>query len=136
MADYDNAVVAEFEPADEVTGYCVAAVTGGRFIKVNRDLGAQGGIFGTENIQVSLCDATAHPIAVARYDMSIAGQVPMLMGHQIIPMKAGAAVAAGAALQSDANGQPITLAAGPKAAVALSAAAALNDVILVKLMLG
>jgi hypothetical protein len=139
MATGDNAVVAVHEPADEVTCYCVAAVTGGRFVKINRDI--PGGVAanawaGTENPQISQAAAADVPVGVSRYDGVIGDNIPVLMANQIIPMKAGAAVAAGVAVQPDANGQPITLASGVKAGVALTAAAALNDIILVKLQLG
>lgn len=49
-------------------------------------------------------------------------------------IEAGAAVAVGATIQSDANGRGITWAAGAKVAIALEAAGALGDLIEIMLV--
>lgn len=69
-------------------------------------------------------------VANANYDI---GEQAGLDTHGIIVVEAGAAVAADAAVQTDASGRAITLAAGVSLGRALDAAAAAGDFIRVKL---
>ncbi|MGS5089066.1 capsid cement protein [Hydrogenophaga sp. A37] len=69
-------------------------------------------------------------VANANYD---AGEQAGLDTHGIIVVEAGAAVTAGDAVQCDASGRAITLAAGASLARALDAATAAGDLIRVKL---
>lgn len=69
-------------------------------------------------------------VANANYDI---GEQAGLDTHGIVLVEAGAAVAADAAVQTDASGRAITLAAGVNLGRALDAAAAAGDLIRVKL---
>lgn len=62
-----------------------------------------------------------------------AGEQASLVTHGIFTVEAGAAIAADAAVQTDASGRAITLAAGVNLGRALDAAAAAGDLIRVKL---
>jgi len=69
------------------------------------------------------------------YELPLAADKPMTIQFAgIAKVKAGAAVAAGAEVQSDGSGKAITLAAGKRAGIALAAAGAANVVIPVALM--
>lgn len=70
-------------------------------------------------------------IAVSMNDPK-SGEV-LELADGIVMVEAGAAIAAGAAVQSDANGKAITLAAGTKAGVALTAATAASQLVTIKI---
>lgn len=62
-----------------------------------------------------------------------AGEQAGVITHGVVVVEAGAAVAADAAVQTDASGRAITLAAGVNLGRALDAATAAGDLIRVKL---
>lgn len=62
-----------------------------------------------------------------------AGEQASVITHGVVLVEAGAAVAADAAVQTDASGRAITLAAGVNLGRALDAATAAGDLIRVKL---
>lgn len=132
MASGDNLVVEVFTPGQEVTGRCTALVRGGRFVVPSADI--TGGWAGTENIRVAEAGAGGHAIGVSRYEGALNEEIPLITNvGSIIPMVAGTGgVTFAQALQAEAGGLPITLAAGVKLGVALSTAAA-GAIVLVKL---
>jgi uncharacterized protein DUF2190 len=133
MALGDNVVIPLFEPADDLTAAVTAAVTAGKFVKNSGSL--QGGplldlsgpttpLVGGNLMQVAQCVAGDKAVGVSKWDAPAVGDVVGLFtGNQVIPMTAGAAITAGVEVQSDANGNPITLAAGRPNGLAVSTAA-------------
>lgn len=67
-------------------------------------------------------------------EVATAGNPATVWMGPVVKVKAGAAVAAGARVQSDAAGKAVTLSAGVAAGVALEAAGAANVVIPVAMM--
>lgn len=133
MATGDNAIVPLFDPGRKVTAVATAAIGAGRFVKPSGNF--QGGplldvtgpttpITGGNNMQVAQCVSGDKAFGVAAYDAAASGDpVPVYCGPGlIVPMVSGAATAAGAEVQSDANGAAITLAAGKSNGMAVSAA--------------
>lgn len=78
--------------------------------------------------------AAARTLGVARAKADAAGEaVPVdVLGTAVV--EAGAAIAVGAQLETDANGRAVTKAAGPAVAVALQAAGAAGEFIEVLLI--
>lgn len=126
-----NESIPVFEPADRISAYCTAAVTGKTFVDISADI--PGGPIGTENIRVAQCAAGAKPVGVACYDGAIADIIPLHTDHSAILMPAGAAITAGQEVQCDATGRPIPLAAGRPAGKALSTQATVGSDVLIKL---
>lgn len=93
-----------------------AAITKDRFVTTAGAVPASG----------AFCPGVAN----ANYDI---GEQAGLSTHGIVVVEAGAAVAADAAIQCDASGRAITLAAGVNLGRALDAATAAGDLIRVKL---
>lgn len=86
--------------------------------------------FATSAGGVPAAGAWCPGVANTGYD---AGEQAGLDTHGIVLVEAGAAVAADAAVQTDASGRAITLAAGASLGRALDAATAAGDLIRVKL---
>ena len=80
------------------------------------------------NYAGSTCGAGARPLGTANaaYDN---GEQAGVNTHGELLVEAGAAIAAGAVVQSDASGRAITLAAGVASGRARDAAAAAGDII-------
>lgn len=121
-----------YEDGDELTGYCTAAVTGKRFVKIaaNRQAGGPNLVGGAitdsiagGNVSIAQCVAGDKVLGVAVYDQALGNLVPIYRAPKVVPVTAGAAIAAGQEVQSDANGEAIPLAAGKAAGLALDAAA-------------
>ncbi len=125
-----NDCIPIYRPGEDVTGRASAAITGKRFLKIsgNRTSGpglsatAEGGLY-----QVAPCDAASHPVGVAKYDAA-SGKNVGIISTGVVPVTCGATITAGQAVQSDATGQAIPLAAGVKAGVAMSAGVTASDV--------
>jgi hypothetical protein len=68
--------------------------------------------------------AGVKPVGVSQYDCPANTSEGSCLGEpgRILPVTAGAAIAAGQEVQSDANGQAIPLAAGRPAGIAMTAA--------------
>lgn len=128
-----NECIPYFEPATRPTGRCTAAVRGKRFVSSSATI--PGGPIGTENIRVAESAAGAHSIAVAAYDGAINEEIPLLRGHMIVPVTAGAALTAGTAVQTDATGRAIPLAAGVKLGVCVSDQATVDSDVAIALNL-
>jgi hypothetical protein len=88
-----NESIPIFEPADRVSGVCVGAVTGKRFVNIAADI--PGGPTGTENIRVATCGAGLKAAGVSCYDGVDGELIPLHTDHSAILMPAGAAITAG-----------------------------------------
>jgi Uncharacterized conserved protein (DUF2190) len=110
------------KPGEDISGHASAAITGARFLAVSGDRTSGPGLATTAeggNYRVAHAGAGARAVGVSMYDAPINGKVGILVGG-IVPVLAGAAIAAGAEVQSDATGQAITLAAGKSLGVCMS----------------
>ncbi len=85
---------------------------------VNRFVGLDGGV----------CAAGAKAAGVAQFDADATEQVGVA-SHGLLLVEAGAAIAAGDEVESDATGRAITKTTGASNGYALDAAAAAGDVI-------
>lgn len=132
-----NEAIAYFDPGDDLNGQATAAVVGRRFVvpSAAKQAGSAGlatDTFGG-SIPVALAGAGVKPIAVATYDAAIGAKVPLARGHKVFPVEAGAAIAAGVEVQSDATGRAITLAAGRPCGICLNTITAAGQVAIVAL---
>jgi hypothetical protein len=125
--------------ADTFTARCSATVTGKRFVKVsgNRTGGGGGGAEGSTTVGVGLstdpenvykvaqCVAKDKAVGVSAWDGASGAEIKVYAcAHgNIIPITAGAAIAAGAEVESDAEGRAITLAAGKALGYCMTAVA-------------
>lgn len=108
-----------YDNGDYLPCKATAAVTGARFVAVSANRDAHG------NIQVAQAGAGADVLGVAQQDAAINAYVTVCAGPGIIvPVTAGAALVFGQAVQSDATGQAIPLAAGVRAGKVIAGAAA------------
>ena len=100
-----NECIALYDDGEDITVHAGSAITGKRFVKVSaaKQSDALGG-----NIVAAPAGAGEHPIGVAGYDIASGSKGPVLRGHKIVPITCGAAVTAGAAVMSDANGKAVT----------------------------
>lgn len=130
-------------PGETFTAKASAAVKGKRFVKIsgNRTGGGGQGAAGAttvgvglssdvENLyQVAQCVAKDQCIGVAGWDAAITAELKVYgKGHGVIlPVVAGAAIVAGAEVESDAEGRAITLAAGKALGICMTAVAAANE---------
>ncbi len=113
-------------PGAGITGHAQAAIVGARFLAVVGE--PVGGL-----PQVAHAGAGVRTIGVATNDTAAGAPVGIHSAQgQIVPVEAGAAVAAGQEVQSDAAGMAITLAAGNSAGLCVQGAAA-NGQALIKL---
>lgn len=133
MATGDNAIIPLHEKGDRITCAAGAAIGAGRFVKISAnmqqvspllDLSTPTSPLTGGNLPVvAQCVAGDKAFGVAEWDASGAGEVlGVFCGHFIVPMVAGAAVAAGVEVQADANGAAITLAAGKANGIAVNTA--------------
>lgn len=113
-----------------LTGHATAAVTGKRLVAIT---GRQAGpglntSTGGGNYTVATCGAGAAAAGVAAYDAAAGAKVPVIGAPgTVLPITAGAIVAAGARVESDATGKVITLAMGVPIGICLVGAAANAD---------
>jgi hypothetical protein len=133
----NNEAIAYFDPGDDLSAQAEATVTGRRFVAISdpKQIGSAAlanDTFGG-NIVVSLAGAGAHAIGVATYDATAGQKVPVMRGHKVVPVEAGAAMTAGDAVQSDATGRAILLAAGAKLGIVLNSPTAAGQVAIVAL---
>jgi hypothetical protein len=130
MAVGDNPVIPLFEEGHRPTGAAAAAIVAGKFIKIGADLQASPilnvatPLVGGNLMQVVQCVGGDRCIGVSGWDAPTIGDVvPIIALPLIVPMVAGAAITFGQEVQSDAAGNPITLAAGRSNGIALNSAA-------------
>lgn len=107
-----NECIAYMDDGNDPTVQAAGAVVGRRFLRVSaaKQIGSQALSTDTlgGNIIVATCGAGQRAIGVAGYDQVSGGKLPMLRGHKIVPVEAGAAMAAGDQVMSDATGRAIT----------------------------
>lgn len=109
-----------YDDGDYLPCKAAAGVLGRRFVKVSGNRSADG------NISVALAGAGEDVFGVAQFDPRAEEDsfVTVAAGHGLImEVDTGAAVAAGQAVQSNATGQAIPLAAGVRAGKAIDAGA-------------
>lgn len=105
-----NEAIPFFEEGRRVTCHATGAVVGRRFVTVSGD--AVGG-----NYAVAQSGAGADVLGVAAYDAAAGRPVPVDVGQDmIVPVSAGAALAAGQSVRSDVDGRAVP-ATGPNGTV-------------------
>lgn len=128
-----NDLIPWVEDADRIPCQATAAVGGKRFVKPSaaRQSGPMipataqvGNSDPTDGgrIQAAQCVAGDHALGVSSWDAAI-GEGFTCVTEGIVPVVAGAAITAGQAVQSDANGAAIPLAAGVKLGLAVDSTA-------------
>lgn len=133
-----NEAIAYYDPGDDITCHASAAVTGRRFVRpsgakqVASQALATDGLGGT--IPVAHAGAGLKPLGVSAYDQpTVNGKLPVMRGHKVVPVETGAAIAAGAEVESDATGRAITLATGKACGICLNAPSAAGQIAIVAL---
>lgn len=128
-------LIARFKPGENVPAFCTAAVLAGRFVAVSGPKTARG------DYSIAHAGAGVRPFGVAERDSgpttdpdtSWTRRVNVVRPGAIARVVCGAAVAAAAEVQSDANGQAITLAAGAAAGRAMNTTTAAGQILEVAL---
>lgn len=121
-----NEAIAFYDSGEDITGFCTAAVTGKRFVKVSGARTGGGPVsddIGGGNVKVAPAGAGDKVFGVATYDAAINSLVPVARANKVMPVLAGAALTAGQEVQSDALGKAIPLAAGKAAGLVIDDAA-------------
>lgn len=108
-----NEAIPYFDPADTVTGYAEAAVTGKRFVAVSGPR-----TDGLVTVSPGSAATSVATVGVASRDAALGAKV-MVARTGVWPVTAGEALAAGDVIGSDDTGRAVKLAT----AVALNAAA-------------
>lgn len=134
-----NDCIPIFESADRLTGQASAVVNGKRFLKVSgtktsalipsgaAQVGASDPTEGG-NYQFAQCVAGDASIGVSTWDAAIGEKVGAIC-EGVVPMIAGTGgLTAGGLVQSDANGQPVAVAAGRILGMAMTTAIATAEV--------
>lgn len=133
-----NEAIAYFDPGDDLTGQASGgAVIGRRFVVpvAAKQAGSQGlasDTFGG-SIPVAHSGAGVKPLAVSTYDAASGAKLPLMRGHKVVPVEAGAAIAPGQEVQSDATGRAIPLAAGRPGGMCLNNITAAGQIAVVAL---
>lgn len=105
-----------FAPGADVSGVATADIIGETFVKIsgNRD--------GNGSLSVAPAGAGDRALGVAAWSAA-SGQIVRVARGGVVKVTAGAAITAGAAVQSDANGKAIPAAAGTVLGFAVNGAA-------------
>lgn len=117
-----NDCIPFYRPGDDITIQASAAITGKRFLAISGDRTSGPGLAATaegSNYRAQHAGAGARAVGVSMYDVPNGGKVGMIV-EGVVPVTAGAAIAAGAEVQSDGSGQAITLAAGKSLGVCMT----------------
>lgn len=112
-------------PGEDLSAKATAAITGKRFVKIsgNRTSGpllsttSEGSVY-----QAAPAVLGDRAIGVAAWDAAL-NDIFSIITAGVVPVTSGAAIVAGAEVQSDANGQAVTLAAGKSLGVCLNGVA-------------
>lgn len=104
-----NEAIAYSDPGTDLTCQASAAVVGRRFVAVSgaKQVGSQALATDTlgGNILVAHAGTGARALGVSSYDAAAGRKVPVMRGHKVVPVEAGAALTAGARVMSDATGR-------------------------------
>lgn len=130
------------DPGMDLTCYATAAVTSQRFVKVSGNKGVASLALATDglggNIPVAHATGVAgeKPLGVAAIDQPLTGttaKVELVRGHKVFPVESGAAITAGAQVQSDGTGRAVTLSTGVSCGIVLNSPTAAGQVAIVAL---
>ena len=110
-----NESIAVYDPGNDISCHCEGTVRGKRFVVVSDPKQVASQALATDvlggNVVVSeVTVAGALAFGVATYDAAATTKVPVMRGHKVVVMTAGAGVTAGASIQSDSQGRAITYA--------------------------
>lgn len=105
-----------YAPADEIAAEATTAVLSRHFVKISGTRTANG------NLAVAPATAGSMALGVAAWDAAI-GQLVRVARGGVVKVVAGAAISAGAAVQSDPNGAAVTATSGIVLGYAVSDAA-------------
>lgn len=135
-----NEAIAYSDPGDDLTGKAGAAITGRRFVQVSatKDVASQAlatdGLGGNIPVILAAGAAGVKPLGVSTFDQpTVGGKIPVMRGHKVVPVEAGAAIAVGSQVQSDGTGRAILLAAGVSCGIVLNAPTAAGQIAIVAL---
>lgn len=121
-----NECMPYYEPGSRITGHASANITGKRFVAISGNIQSGPGLSATSeggNLQVAHAAAGAKAFGVSGYDVPSGSKIPILNGPgMVVPVTAGANIAAGAEVEVGSAGQAITLASGKAVGMCLTAA--------------
>lgn len=118
--------IALYEPGEDITGRCTAAVVGRRFVKIsgNRGSNAVSDSVVGGNVPIAHADAAGRIFGVAAYDGAIGAGVGVKRAAKLVTeVDAGAAIAAFEEVEVGATGKAVPLAAGKAVGFAIADAA-------------
>lgn len=125
-----NECIPFYDEGDEITAQVDVAVSGKTFVKINNNIQSGPGLSGATvsggggNVRVAPATAAGRSFGVAAYDAPVGGKVTVLRAPGIVlPVVAGAAIAAFQEVEIGANAKAVPLAAGKAVGYALTAAA-------------
>lgn len=113
-----------FKPGRDVTVLTTTAVTGKTFVAVTGDPDARTGL-----IKAGTAAAASRPFGVAARTAPAGGQL-LVYREAILPVTAGAAIAAGQEVEVGASGRAVPLAAGTSVGTAVKGAASGADALI------
>lgn len=114
-----------YEPGQDLTGHCSAAVTGKRFLAIT---GSRQTADGSNNITVAHATAASRVCGVSDRDAASGGKVGIKRGNsRVVFVNAGGTIAAFAEVEVGSNGQAVTKSAGVAVGYAVTAATSGND---------
>ncbi len=116
-----NELIAFKETGADVTGQASADVIGKRFLAITGNLQADG------SLTVAHATAGGRVCGVAKYDALTGKKVGVARGPKVVPVTAGANIAAFAEVEVGTNGQAITKAGGVAVGYVETAATTGND---------
>lgn len=116
-----NENVAVYEPGQDISGRCSAAVTGKRFLKIS---GSRAG----GNVAVAHADAAGRVCGVSGRDAASGELVRVMRGSgRVVLVTAAANIAAFAEVEVGSAGQAVTKASGVAVGYAVTAATSGGD---------
>ena len=136
-----NEAIAYSDPGTDLSCQATAAVTGKRFVQVSgaKQIGSQALADDTlgGNILVAHASGAAgvKPLGVSSYDCPSGSKLPVARGFKVMPVEAGAAIAAGAQVQSDGTGRAVAVSTGVPCGICLNAPTAAGQTAIVALAL-
>jgi len=131
-----NECIPLYRPGADITCIAGGAITGKTFVKVSVGLNPGNPSSNVDSTLATVVTNTAatRAFGVAVADAASGARVAVITGPgHVVPVTCGAAVAAGAEVESNATGQAITLAAGKVLGYAVSATTAAGQDLFVRL---